>query len=389
MSLIVPTTAEVRENILAQLESALGQVIPLLPKSFLRVIATALAGVVVTLYKYGGFVFLQMFVATATAADTMINGRTVSPLRYWGRLVGLGEPAAAIPAELTIDITVTYQTGFIPSYTPLLNTDNGVTYITIGSTTLDADVVEATVRATGDQSGGNGAGDLSNLGDGAELSFANPLPNVVRTTVVTGTVTTGADGESEDAYRARIADRFAKRPQGGAYSDYEQWAEESSAVLNAYPYTGDCPGQVDVYIESATEPDGIPTTAQLQEALDSINQADRRPAGALVNTYPIDRIGYTVEVVDLEVDETAQVQADITTAVEQYFLDREPYIVGLSIPPKRSRIARASVSGVVDDVVSAAGGDFANVLLKNGGVLVDRYELQAGEKAKASSVVFI
>jgi uncharacterized phage protein gp47/JayE len=390
MSLQIPTTGEIRDNIVAQLEAALNQSIPLLPKSFLRVIAGALAGIVVTLYKYGGFISLQMLVATATIADTVINGRTVSPLKFWGRLVGIGEPAAATQAELTVDIAVTNQSGFIPSYTPLLQPDNGVTYITIGSTALDAPTVQATIRASSDQSGGDGSGVQGNLPLGATVSFANPLPNVSRDTVVAAQTVTGADGETAEAYRQRVFDRFAKRPQGGAYADYEQWAEEPAGVLNAYPYTsGTCPGQVDVYIESATEPDGIPTTAQLQEALDSINQADRRPAGALVNTFPIDRLAFDVEVIDLDVDDEAQVQADIIAAVEEYFLQREPYIVGLSVPPKRSRVSRASVSGVIADVAEANGGDFSNVLLKRSAVLVDRYELQEGEKAKAATVVFI
>lgn len=83
MSLQTPTTKEISDNIIAQLEASLNQSIPLLPKSFLRVLSKALAGVFVLLYKYGGFMFLQVFVRTASAKETIINGNSVTPLIEW------------------------------------------------------------------------------------------------------------------------------------------------------------------------------------------------------------------------------------------------------------------------------------------------------------------
>lgn len=394
MSLTTPTTAEIKDNIIAQLEASLNQTIPLLPKSFLRVLASALAAVVMVLYKYGGFIFLQMFVQTASIKETTINGKTISPLIAWGELIGIGPPASATKAELLIDITVENQTGFLPSNTQLLNVDNGVTYITLGSVALDAPVVQATIRAASDQSGGAGAGVIGNLDTGAIVSFANPLANVSRNAVVVSQVVTGADGESTEAYRQRIIDKFQKLPQGGAYADYEIWSEEPSGILNAYPYTSTCPGQVDVYIESATEPDGIPTTAQLQEALDSIyftvdGLASRRPATALPNTFPIIRLSFDVTVSGVQVDDEAAVQADITSTLEQYFLDRAPYIEGLTIPPRTDTISRSAVVGAIEDIVNAAGGVFTNATLYLDSNVIERYALGIGEKSKVGTVTFV
>lgn len=398
MSLQTPTTKQISDNIIAQLEASLNQTIPLLPKSFLRVLAKALAGVFVLLYKYGGFMFLQIFVRTASASDTTINGQIVNPLTEWGRLIGTGDPAAATNAELIIDITVENQTGVLPSNTQLVNTTNGVTYITIGSIQLDAPVKQATVRASSDQAGGGGAGAIGNLDPGAIVSFANPLANVSRNAVVVSQTVTGADGESIDAYRERTISRFQKRPQGGAYADYEIWGEEPAGIINVYPYTSDCPGQVDVYVEATPEssgdPDGIPTQAQLQEVLDSIeldeeNRATRRPANALANTFPITRAGFDIRVTGLLVDNLAQVQQSITTAIEEYFLDRDPFIEGLSVLPRRDRITRSAVGGVVDDIVSASGGIFSSVIISQGGVNIELYSLGIGEKAKAATVTFV
>lgn len=398
MSLTTPTTKDINDNIIAQLESSLNQTIPLLPKSFMRVLAKALAGVFVILYKYGGFMFLQVFVRTASSNSTTINGEEVVPLTEWGRLTGVGDPAAATHAELLIDITVNNETGILPSGSQLVNTDNGVTYITIGAISLNAATVPATIRAVSDQTDGGGAGAIGNLDPGAVVSFANPLANVARDAVVVSQTVTGADAETTEAYRQRVIDRFQKRPQGGAYADYEQWGEEPAGIVNIYPYTSDCPGQVDLYVEATPEssgdPDGIPTTAQLQEVLDSVELdqnglASRRPANALVNSFPITRVGFDVQVTGLTVDNLAQVQSTITAAIEEYFLDREPFLEGLSVLPRRDRITRSAVGGAVDDIVSAAGGIFSSVIVTQAAVNIELYSLGIGEKAKASTVTFI
>lgn len=398
MSLQTPTTKEISDNIIAQLEASLNQTIPLLPKSFLRVLAKALAGVFVLLYKYGGFMFLQVFVSTASSKETTVNGLRLTPLTEWGRLIGVGDPVPDTNAELLIDITVETQTGVLPSGTQLVSADNGVTYITIGVVTLNAAVVQATVRAASDQAGGGGSGAIGNLGPGAIISFANPLANVSRTTTVVVQTVTGANAESTEAYRQRVIDKFQKRPQGGAYADYEIWGEEVAGIINVYPYTSDCPGQVDVFVEATVEssgdPDGIPTAAQLQAVLDSIfldlnGLNTRRPANALVNSFAITRAGFDVRVTGLLVDNLAQVQETITTAVEEYFLDREPFIEGLSVLPRRDRVTRSAVGGAVDDIVSASGGIFSSVIITQNSVNVELYSLGIGEKAKASSVTFV
>lgn len=398
MSLTTPTTKDISNNIIAQLEASLNQTIPLLPKSFMRVLARTLAGVFVILYKYGGFMFLQIFVRTASIGSTTINGVSSSPLIEWGRLIGVGDPAAASNAELIVNITVNNQVGVLPSGSQLVNTDNGVTYITIGEVLLDAATVQATIRAVSDQTDGGGAGVIGNLDPGAIVSFANPLANVARDTTVASQVVTGADGESTEAYRQRIISRFQSRPQGGALADYDQWGEEPAGIVNVYPYTSDCPGQVDVYVEATPEssgdPDGIPTSAQLQIVLDSIELdqnglASRRPANALANTFAITRSGFDVRVAGLQVDNLGQVQADITAAIGEYLLSREPFITGLSILPRKDRITRASVECVVNDLVNAAGGVFSSVVVTQTDISVELYSLGIGEKAKVGTVTFI
>ncbi len=398
MSLATPTTLEINNIIIAQLEAAFNKSIPLLPKSFLRVLAKILSGVFIILYKYCGFMFLQMFVQTATIKDTEINGTLLSPLKMWGGLLGIGDPLAATNAELEVTVSVLTLGGTLPSGSQLVSSSTGVTYITIGAVSLDASTKTATVRAVSDQSGGGGAGDIGNLDPGAILSFANALGNVARDTVVTAQTVTGADGETTEEYRQRCIDRFQKPSQGGSYSNYEIWGEEVVGIINVYPYTSEYPGQIDVYVEATPEssgdPDGIPTSAQLTAVLTSIETSnaagvnDRQPVNALVNAFPIDRLSFSVEIVGLISESLAETQTQIEAALTEYFLNREPYIAGLSIPPRKDRITNSSVSGTVEDVAAAYNSTFTSVTVELSGDILPAYSLQEGEKAKLGTVTY-
>ena len=339
-----------------------------------------------------------MFVSTASADRTTVNGKIIRPLIEWGRLIGIGDPNPGEAAQLTIQITVENQTGILQAGSQLTNSTNGVTYITLGSVALDASVVEVDILAVNDQSGGNGVGSIGNLAISDIVSFVNPLSNVQRDAVVSDIVVTGANAETVEAYRQRVVDRWQKLPQGGAYADYELWGEEVAGIINIYPYTGN-PGEVDVYVEATVEssgdPDGIPTSAQLTAVADSIEKdvdglASRRPAGAFVNTLAITRTSFDVSVQNLVVDNQAQIETEIQSAIENFFLDVEPFIDGLSILPRRDRITRSALIGLVDDIVNASNGTFTTVTFEetsNPGNL-ETYTLGEGEKAKAANVTF-
>ena len=397
MSLEPKTTKQISDNIVAQIESSTSQTVPLLPKAFTRVIAKAVAGVFTLLYKYCGFIFLQMFVRYASAKPVTVNGQTFVPLTEWGRLVGVGDPDAATSAELTIEITVTNQTGSLPVYTQFVGPDNGVTYVTLSPVNLNAPTVQVNVRASSDQTGGGGAGAIGNLDPGDIVSLANPISNVSRDAVVVSQVVTGANAETTTNYRNKIIDRMQRRPQGGAYVDYGEWGIEPEGILNIYPYTGD-PGEVDVYVEatvaSSGNPDGIPTGAQLTAVYDSIQfdddgLASRRPANAYVNVYPITRTGFDIDVngvTGIPGASQAQAEIDINAALNQYMAAREPYIPGYTIGSNNNRILNNEVSGIVNAIIVSYGGVFSNTVLKRLGTPIVIYELNEGEKAKATSI---
>lgn len=395
MSLSIQTTQEVSDDVVAQLELKLSQTIPLLPKTFTRVLAKVLAGIYVLLFKYCGFIFLQMFVQHATNEETTINGVKDRPLTLWGKLFGVGEPLAATRAELVIEVTVTNQTGNLAAGAQVVRSETGVIYLTTTTVALDDATIQVTMRASSDQDGGDGSGDIGNLEAGDIVSFANTPPNVATNASVVSTAVTGADAEEIEAYRARIQNRARAKPQGGAYADYRIWAEGVAGIVHAYPYAGD-PGEIDVYIEATVESsgsdDGIPTGAQITAVaaaieLEESGLATRRPVNAAVNVLAITRTAFTVTVTGLA-DTADGAEEAIQEGADEYFLSREPFIVGLSVLPRDDRVTLAGVSGIIDGIANAYGGTVASVTLKRGVDLITSHTLGNGEKAKAEPVVY-
>jgi uncharacterized phage protein gp47/JayE len=396
MALTTPTTSQIAANIIVQLEASLSQTIPLLPKAFSRVLAKVLAGVYVTLYKYAGFSLLQQFVSTATMEETEVNGVLIRPLVEWGRLIGVGDPLASTQAELEISVTVLTQTGSLPGGSQLLYSPTGVVYQTVAAVPLDAATVPVIARATADQAGGNGSGTVGNLEPGQVLQFASPLPNVATNAAVSAVTVVGAEGELEDVYRARILRRFQRRPQGGAYADYQSWGTEVPGTRNVFPYTG-LPGEVDVFVEAVDGSDGIPDGALLTAVLDAINYdpeespsptglANRRPANAAVNVLPIFRTGFDVDVTGFEAADPPTVLAAIEEGVDEFLRAREPYIVGLSTLPRLDRVTQGAVAGVVNEIAEANGGSVAAVSLRRGPTTILQYTLAHGELAKLGTL---
>lgn len=395
MAIVTPTTAQISDNIVAQLEASLGQAVPLLPRAFIRVLAKALAGVFVILYKYGGFVGLMQVVKYAPYAETTINGRKFSPLIEWGVLSGIGYPSTATRAELQITIPVALGGETIQAGETLYSAVNGYTYATTSAVVLSTPSVVVNIRAIGDPNGTGGKGTEGNLPIASTLKFTNTGLEVA----VAAEVTVAADEESEVLYRQRVVSRFSAPPQGGAYADYRIWATSVAGISNAYPYTGATAGTVEVYAEatvaSSGSADGIPNSGQLlavAEAieLDSEGLASRRPIGSLVTVSAISRTSFDVTVTGLSVTGSlADVQAQISAALFTYFANRAPYIVGLDTQGRSDRVTSTAIGGVVDDVVSAANGIFTSVATTQGGSAVTLYTLGQGEKSKLGTVTYV
>ena len=397
MAYTTPTTQAISDTIIAQLEASLSQDIPLLAKAFSRVLAKVLAGVFAIHWRYAGWMFLQLFVRFATYDEVLIGTRRVRPLVEWGNLFGVAARGEGTRAELVLAVTVTQQTGTLEAGTQLLRAPTGVIYIVLADTPLDAPIVNPTVRAVADPDGNLGVGEIGNLWINDIVSFLSPVPNVVRDASVVSASVTGADAEDVEVYRQRIISHVSNRPQGGAYTDYKQWGEEPDGILRVYPYTSTtAAGEMDIVVESATETDGIPTQAQLDAVEASIiyddgGLASRMPAGiAQLNVTGITRTAFRVVVYgyDISDDMASECSDAINAACAEYFLEREPWILGLSPLPNRDRVISGDVQGLVFGVIAAHGGLAASVELQpeGGGTPIPTHILEYDEKAKLEQV---
>ena len=390
---VTPTLAQLTANIQSQIEAAISQATPMLPKSFVRVLSAAIAAVVIVLYKYVQWIFRQMFPSTADFEETDILGQSISPLKALGNLNGTGDPLTGTAAQLLFDVTVTNQTGSLPIQTQIINSSSGVVYLTTSSVLLNAATIQAPAVAASDPSGGNGVGVVGNADDGTVMQFVNPLANVVRDVVVNSTTVQGANAETEAQYRDRVDQRFRNRPQGGAGVDYVVWGETVAGIESILPYTG-LPGQVNVYVEateaSSGSPDGFPTQAQLDAVsaaieFDDAGLASRRPLGAFVNVLSITRTAFNVTVVGLAADDIASVQAQIQTTLNQFFKDLTPFIPGVTPTPRQDIISPTTIIAAIEDVVTANNGIFtdATVALTSLPLVpLTLFALGEGEKAK-------
>lgn len=396
---VTPTTSELTDNIRSQIEAAISQATPLLPKSFVRVLSAAIAAVVTVLYKYIEWMFNQFYPSTADFEESTILGRSVSPLKQLGNLIGKGDPKTGTAAELTFTVTVTNQTGTLPIQSQITNPATGYIYVTTSNVPLNAATVSVDAVAISGPNQTTGAGADGNAANGTVMRFVNSLSNVQRDVVVSGTVTQGADAETVDQYRDDVEQLFANRPQGGAPADYVQWGKTVDGIVDILPYKG-LPGQVNVYVEateaSSGSSSGIPTQAQLDAVYNAIqfNQdglATRRPLGSFVNTLPITRTLFNVTIDGLSVSDISTTQSQISDTLTTFFNDRSPFIAGVTSNPRADIINSSTIIGAVEDVVTANNGTFTTISLFLASAPLDvvaLYVLSEGEKSKLNTVSY-
>lgn len=396
MSLENRTINEINQLIINQLETQLNETFPLLPKAFIRVLAKILAGVYIILYKVAGWIFLQIFVSTASFSEVTIFGKKLTPLIEWGKLIGIGDPEPATQATLTLDLTVLSISSTLLSGTQFISNINGLTYITQQSYTLTTNPFSIEVICVK-------AGTQGNLQASDIVTLANTLGIIEDDAVVTALANAGINAESEDDYRQRIIERFQLQAQGGALADYRIWAQDADGVKQTYIYTGD-PADVIIYVEGDPDiyPDRVPDGALLLSVGSVIDfdpdtgLSTRRPVTAIIdpvgdqtytNIKSIILKEFSVEVTNLVIDNEAEIKTQIDDALTSYFLNREPFIDGLSLPPKTNIVSQANVIGVVDDIVNANGGTFTTAIVSVGGFVTAQYTLGEGEISKLDVLI--
>lgn len=209
-----PTLTQLIQRASSDMTTGLQSGTALLRFSNLTILGKVIAKAANALYGYLDFIAIQANPFTATGEYAIA----------WGALKGVYIKGAAYAAG-TVACSGT-NTMVIPAGTSVIRGD-GATF----TTTADATIVNGTANApviagTAGAAGNTPAGTTFTLGAG----IAGVSSSVVTVAGLQG----GADVETSDAFKARYLQKYAAPAQGGAPSDYPEWAETVSGVTRTW-----------------------------------------------------------------------------------------------------------------------------------------------------------
>ena len=381
MAFDIPTTQEIKDRNLANLESQLGQTAPINDKAFLRVLATLEAAGETSLYRLGIDRAMQCLALTATGAGLDIVGQEFGIIR---------KPAEA--AILTITLPGDNGT-VIPATVDYVGDSNKIRYFPESSVIITGGVATSNVTA-------ETLGVIGNLNVSDTMTISFQIAGATTIATVAVVVNIGAEEETDDAYRQRVlaAERIATG--GGNNGDHK-----------AYPYAGipesplpgidtaaSVPADRTVFVEAAVavDPDGIAPTALKDEVRDAINTdpitgEDRPPAGLTDSTLFVETITRTeifilITNFDAGTGVEADIKNDISDALTAHFLSLKMFVVAIDIPAERNDlITKLTISDIVQGVLS--GGDASAELIEFGLATtvpspLDNFQLDEGELVK-------
>lgn len=389
MALTIPTTQELFDQNLARLESALGQTAPLNKKAFLRVLAAVESMAATGLYKFAAERIKQSLALTATGDGLDLIGGQFDTLR---KLAASTVVTATLPA-----ITGT----IIPATAGFIAAPNGQRYFLDGAVEAVAGV--ATLSLTAEIPGTDG-----NLVVSDTLTIVSAVAGAEQTATVTAITTTGADSETDTAYRPRVLFAMRATTGGANATDHKIWAEEVSGVLRAFPFAGkpvgggtSYPGDRTVYIEcdSSIDPDGIPPTSLLDDVRDSLNYDPVTGRSRMVLGMTDDTL-YVEAISRLSVDITitnlvtpagidAAVKAAISDALDLYFAGIAAYVEGVDLEQDRNdQITNLTLSDIIQGVLTLNGSSAEGVAFEIAATPYDIYQLSPGELTKTGAITY-
>lgn len=284
------------------------------------------------------WIYQQLFIRTTTdlailrmqGADYGIYQKGAG--RAAGQLTGTGQPGTTYPAG------VRYLSG-------------GLTFVSTAPFSAAGDgSLSAAVQA-------ETAGAAGNRDADAVMTLADPslYPGLSQQAAV-GMDGLGGGAEAEDieSLRARILNRKARPPQGGALPDYERFALDVPGVLKAwaFQFSGGI-GSIAVYFLFAGRANNIPTSADVaavQAYIDSLRMIRVDDAVAIAP------LPHTLNIIiaNLATD-TPDVRAAIATQLRAMLLERAR--PGLSAHP--FVLSRSWIS----EAISAAAGEDSHTLV--------------------------
>jgi len=388
------TIEEVQQLLIRSFEHEFNTQLRILPKSFIKILCKVFAGIFIIVYKLVGWYFLQMFPETADWKEVTILGVRLRPLVKLGVLFGVGEPLAGVQWRGIITIDVLTQGSVLYSGTQLKSNVTGKLYIVEETKTLLQTKENVSIVCTE-------IGTAGNLEQNDTLNFVNPYGFIKTEAVVSDVARVGLDNELESSYRNRVINRFRLQPQGGALADYRIWASEVPGVLNVYPYNDkEQPGGVLLYVSGISDVyvDRVPDKGLLKKVGEACTydsetgRATRKPLTAMLdpkndssysNVKPITVAVFDVVITGISGIAPADFAQVVKPALQNYFLDRDLYIRGLSDDNNRTDvISKNHIITVVNQIAVSVKAIFESADIRKDGKVVPLYALDNGELAR-------
>lgn len=260
-----PTLAQLVERIQQDFQARLGLAGALLPRSAVIVFAAVAGAVAHGLYGYIQWCSKQLF-PDQSEDEILIRHASLYGLRQLDATFAAG------------NIVVTGANGTVIAADIVLQRSDEFQYETTGEAAISGSTATVPVLA-------RTAGVDGNAVEGVALTFVSPISGVnAACSVASGGITDGADQESIESLRGRLAERLQAPPLGGADADYRRWAREIAGVTRVWvtPLVAGA-GTVGVIFVCDNADDIIPDSGKVAEVQAHIDELKPVTATAIVS----------------------------------------------------------------------------------------------------------
>ena len=353
-----PPLTQLRQSAAADVASSLPGGDGLLRFSNLQVICDVLAGMANLQYGYLDWILMQSVPWTAT--DEFLYG--------WAAFFGL-TPIAATAAGGNGGIFTGTDGIVIPAGTLIVRSD-GETFATTADGTISGGTVIIPVLD-------NKVGAQGNTAAGSVLTLSSAIPGVNSNVIASVAFTGGADVETQSSLQSRLFERIQNPPQGGAVSDYIEWASAVAGVTRVWVVrNGQGIGTVLIYfmmdvVEAAYGgfPQGTNGVATL-ETRDVAATGDQlavanyiyplQPVTALVYAAAPTANPHNFTIASLNPN-TIAIKNAISAAITDLFL-REAAADGSTIPLANVNAAINAIPGIIDFIITSPTTDIVDAV---------------------------
>lgn len=384
----LPTTEQIFEGLISDLEAQFDTTINEDGKTELRAQAASITAVMKQFY----------FALGALQENIWPDNCDEETLLRFGQTILNRAPFSATAGQYKIEVTG--QTGQVIPVNSVFKSDDdslspGILYILDTAYTMPASTGEITVRALT-------LGEDGKLEVGDTLTATSPFPLISSNAEVTEEVVQPFAEETISDYRSKVLMRMRYNIFPGSATFYRLCGEDVQGIRRIYPYAKHgYAGQSDLYVEATVvdSTDGKGTPSQLlmdeyEQACETnpdtslpINERGRRVMDAILNIRPITAMDVDIVVTGYQ-GLTAAIEADIEEALTEWLYGVRPFVAGADIlADKRSIINNILLANVIGQ--AKPNSIFTSITFQVDGTPYTTYEFLLGNIPYLNTITFV